>query len=126
GALTLERAPFDLRENIEGVLQLLCARASEKNVELSCSMGQPVPRLIMGDATRLGQILVSLVSNAVKFTFRGAVSVSVSAKRNAEDPLACELLFAVTDTGIGIPENRLNRVFKSFSRVDSATTNQSG
>ena len=126
GALELERAPYDLRESIEGSLELLSGKASKKGVELVFFMDQAVPRSIIGDSARLRQILVNLISNAVKFTIEGEVVISLSATRHDVDPRRCELLFAVRDTGIGIPENRMDCLFKSFSQVDSSTTRQFG
>ena len=126
GALELERAPFDLRESIEGSLELLSGRAGQKGVELVFFMDRAVPRAIIGDSARLRQILVNLISNAVKFTAEGEVVISLSATQQAVDPLRFELVFAVRDTGIGIPENRMDRLFKSFSQVDSSTTRHHG
>ena len=85
-----------------------------------------VPPRLVGDVTRLRQILVNLLSNAVKFTHEGEVCVEVRLGAPRADGAACEVLFAVRDTGIGIPEDRRDRLFRSFSQVDSSTTRQFG
>ncbi|HXI93514.1 MAG TPA: response regulator [Blastocatellia bacterium] len=129
GALELENAPFDLRESIEGALELLSEKAGEKGIALAYRMDRSAPRAIRGDATRLRQILVNLISNAIKFTDHGEVVISVSAVPNSAsdaDPQLFQLLFTVRDTGIGIPPNLMQRLFKSFSQVDASTTRQYG
>jgi signal transduction histidine kinase/ligand-binding sensor domain-containing protein/DNA-binding response OmpR family regulator len=127
GKLELERQAFSLNDCIEEALDLLAARAADKGLELAYLMDKQVPHTIIGDVTRLRQILVNLLSNAVKFTESGEVVVSVLANRlESTDPHSYELHFAVKDTGIGIPEDRLDRLFQSFSQVDTSTTRQYG
>lgn len=127
GKLELEEQPFELRTCIENALDLLAARAAEKNIELTYLLEPQIPRIIIGDVTRLRQILVNLLSNAVKFTDTGEVVVSVTARQaQGEEEGGYELQFAVKDTGIGIPQDRIDRLFKSFSQVDSSTTKQYG
>ncbi|MBE9125463.1 MULTISPECIES: PAS domain S-box protein [unclassified Coleofasciculus] len=130
GKLELEEQPFELRTCIEESLDLLTAKATEKNLELAYLFAPQTPNLIMGDVTRLRQILVNLVGNAVKFTPEGDVIVSVIAwklEHEENPPHSCyELQFTVKDSGIGIPEDRLDRLFKSFSQVDSSTSRQYG
>ncbi|MEL6402632.1 MAG: response regulator [Cyanobacteria bacterium J06626_4] len=141
GKLELESQAFNLRICLEEVLELLAAKAMEKGVSLTCHMDEAVPVVINGDVTRLRQILVNLLSNAVKFTPAGDVFVNVTttvieAERwNPEcDAKPCQreacqthkLKFAVKDTGIGIPADRRERLFKSFSQVDSSTSRQYG
>jgi signal transduction histidine kinase len=126
GSLILKREPFVVRETIEASLESFSVRAAEKGLKLTCTIDEATPRVIIGDADRLRQILASLVSNAVKFTLKGQIVVRVSATRHAVDPLRVGLLFTVRDTGIGIPKNRMERVFRSFSRVDSSATPKHG
>ena len=126
GNLELERAPFNLRESLETSIGSLAPSAAEKGLGLSFKMDPASPSTIIGDAVRLRHILVSLISNAVKFTFKGEVTLSLSATRLAVDPLRFELLFAVTDTGVGISQDRMDHVFRSFSRVDSSSTGRHG
>ncbi|MDX2033328.1 MAG: response regulator [Blastocatellia bacterium] len=124
GMLELEQQPFSLAGCIEESLDLLSSRAGEKGIELAYMIDETTPRDIIGDITRLRQILVNLLSNAVKFTLAGEVVIAVSSR-----PLEAglhELEFAVRDTGIGIPRDRMDRLFKSFSQVDSSTTRQYG
>jgi signal transduction histidine kinase/DNA-binding response OmpR family regulator/HPt (histidine-containing phosphotransfer) domain-containing protein len=127
--LELEHQPFDLRECVEGALELLTARAAEKGLELAYLIAPHTPEMIVGDVTRLRQILVNLLSNAVKFTERGEVVVSLEASMltssDAGNP-KYELRFAVRDTGIGIPPDRMDRLFRSFSQVDASTTRRYG
>ena len=124
GKLDLESQPFDLRDCIEGALDLLATRAAEKGLDLAYFIETGVPAAIFGDVTRLRQILVNLLSNAVKFTEEGEVVVSVTS-RPPEDGRH-ELLFAVRDTGVGIPPDRMDRLFQSFSQVDASTTRRYG
>ncbi|WP_438480118.1 response regulator [Oleiharenicola lentus] len=123
GRIELEHAPFDLRQCIEESLDLFSAKASQKGLELAYSLAPGVPGWIVNDVTRLRQILVNLVGNAVKFTARGEIEISVVPESAAGGP---QLHFAVRDTGIGIPANRLDRLFKSFSQVDNSTTRKYG
>jgi PAS domain S-box-containing protein len=122
--LELENQPFDLRECLESSLDLLAPRAGEKGLELAYLIDAQVPSTLVGDVTRLRQILVNLVSNAVKFTERGEIVVSVDAARQADGRY--ELHFAVKDTGIGIPADRMDRLFRSFSQIDASTTRRYG
>ena len=122
GRMELEKQPFNLRRCVEDALDLLSTKAFKKGLELLGSIEAGVPEYILGDVTRTRQILVNLIGNAVKFTEQGEVVVSVQTVPAQED----RLLFKVRDTGIGIPQNRLNRLFKSFSQVDSSTTRQYG
>ncbi|MCA9917337.1 MAG: response regulator [Anaerolineales bacterium] len=124
GRLELERIPFNLRECIEDALDLVTAPAFEKGLELAYLIGENVPQLLVGDMTRLRQIFVNLLNNAIKFTHQGNVFLSVTHLAKVDD--AHQLRFAVIDSGIGIPADRLHRLFQSFSQVDSSTTRQFG
>ncbi|MBL8208534.1 MAG: response regulator, partial [Blastocatellia bacterium] len=124
GKLDLETQPFSLPECIEEALDLVAVKAAEKNVELAYLLEDETPRDLIGDVTRVRQILVNLLSNAVKFTPRGEVVVSVRSQVEPNGQSAFQ--FAVRDTGIGIPQDRMDRLFHSFSQVDSSTTRQYG
>jgi len=124
GRLDLEVRPFDLRDCVESALDVLAARAAEKKIDLVCSIEAGVPEKISGDDTRLRQVLVNLVSNAVKFTTSGEVFLSVGVVANASGSV--RLRFGVHDSGIGIPSDRMDRLFKTFSQVDASTTRQFG
>lgn len=128
GKLELEEQPFQLRACVERSLELLSSKASEKQLELTYLIEPQTPSTIVGDVTRLHQILVNLLGNAVKFTDAGEIVVSVTASQAREQgrsPLY-EIQFAVKDTGIGIPKERMHRLFESFSQVDSSTTRKYG
>jgi len=123
GKLELERAPFDLRECVEAALDVVATRASEKGLELASALEATVPPAIVGDPTRLRQILINLVANAVKFTETGEVVVSVDATADGEVNV---VHFAVLDTGIGIPPDRVESLFESFTQLDASTTRRYG
>jgi len=124
GHMELESQPFDLRNCVEEALDLVAQPAAEKGIELVADIASDLPRRLLGDVTRLRQILVNLLSNAVKFTERGEVVVAVSAHRQEDGRY--ELSFAVRDTGIGIPPERLDRLFTAFSQVDSSMSRRYG
>ena len=124
GQLALERQPFDLRDSIEDSLDLLAGKASEKGLELAYLIEQDTPGVLVGDVTRVRQILVNLLSNAVRFTESGEVVVTVSAHPVSDN--THEFHSAVRDTGIGIPADRMSRLFRSFSQIDASTTRQYG
>jgi CheY-like chemotaxis protein/HPt (histidine-containing phosphotransfer) domain-containing protein len=130
GKMEFERRPMSLRENVEETLDLLAAKAAEKNLDLICRFDPATPNHVVGDATRFRQILTNLISNAVKFTASGEVCVNVVARplaaTEAESPKRYEFQFSVHDTGIGIPTARMDRLFRSFSQVDSSITRQFG
>ncbi len=131
GKLDLEEQPFDLRSCIEEALNLLATKTSEKQLELAYLIEPQTPTEIKGDVTRLRQILVNLLSNAVKFTETGEVVIYVKAslRDNNDDSSSLpmyEIQFAVKDTGIGIPSDKMERLFKSFSQVDASTTRKYG
>src|SRR5205823_2186998 len=124
GKLDLERAPFNLRDCVEGALDIVAPRAWEKELELGCLIDDSAPAGIVGDEARLRQVLLNLLSNAVKFTDRGEVVVLVDAAETSAGSYRIEL--AVRDTGIGIPRDRMDRLFTSFSQVDASTTRRFG
>ena len=120
GRLELEAQPFDLRDCVESALEIVAPRAVGKDIELACLMEDDVPAFVIGDSTRLRQVLLNLLSNAIKFTERGEIVVSV---RLAEPG---HVQLSVRDTGIGIPKDRMHRLFESFSQVDASTTRRYG
>jgi signal transduction histidine kinase/DNA-binding response OmpR family regulator/uncharacterized membrane protein affecting hemolysin expression len=129
GALELEHTPTDLVETIESSIELVASKAVEKNIQLAYRINPDVPVGILGDPVRLKQILMNLLNNAVKFTEVGEVVLTVSTKmpEASQTPGQTTLLvFAVRDTGIGIPADRMERLFKSFSQVDASTTRRYG
>ncbi|MBW4483705.1 MAG: response regulator [Tildeniella torsiva UHER 1998/13D] len=125
GKLELETQPFNLRTCLEEALDLLAAKASEKGLELAYLLPTQVPQYLLGDVSRLRQVLVNLVSNAIKFTPAGEVIVSVQAQPQTTAGQIV-LQVAIKDTGIGIPADRLHRLFQPFCQVDASTTRQFG
>ena len=124
GRFDVEHQPFDLVKCVEDSVDLLSVRAAEKKIELAVGIDPTLPRWIRGDVTRLRQILVNLVGNAVKFTSSGEVTLTVKLfSGSAEAP---SLHFAVRDTGCGIPADRLDRLFRPFSQADASTTRRYG
>ncbi|KAA3664380.1 MAG: response regulator, partial [Chloroflexi bacterium] len=127
GKLELEERPFTVRNCVEEALDVVVTKASEKGLELAYIIDDIVPHDIVGDVTRVRQIFVNLLNNAIKFTDSGEVVLSVATVPNkTKSKTSKTLQFSVTDTGIGIPEDRLNRLFKSFSQVDASTTRRFG
>jgi signal transduction histidine kinase/CheY-like chemotaxis protein len=124
GKLEFEDIEFDVRSCIEEVGDLLGHKAYEKQLEMAILVSPQVPRRVKGDPGRLRQILLNLTSNAVKFTSQGEVVVRADLDRIESDCIV--LRFSVSDTGIGIPADRMDRLFKSFSQVDSSTTRRFG
>jgi signal transduction histidine kinase/CheY-like chemotaxis protein/HPt (histidine-containing phosphotransfer) domain-containing protein len=124
GKLELEATDFDLHRMIEDILQINSDRAEKKQIELICSISREVPRCVNGDAVRIRQVVMNLISNALKFTERGEVILDASVID--EDATHATLKIEVRDTGIGIPKGRLDRLFKSFSQVDTSTTRKFG
>jgi signal transduction histidine kinase/CheY-like chemotaxis protein/HPt (histidine-containing phosphotransfer) domain-containing protein len=124
GRLDLECRPFDLRRCVEDALEQCEPQAAEKGLELVYTFDAAAPAALEGDANRLRQIIVNLVGNAVKFTDAGEVAVSVDARRVTASRV--ELRFSVRDTGIGIPDTQLGRIFESFTQADSSTTRRHG
>ena len=133
GKLELEEQPFELRTCVEDTFDLLAAKAAEKQLELAYQIDPQVPKTIKGDVTRLRQILVNLLSNGIKFTHEGEIFISITSRELSKtddirktSSTRYEIRFSVKDTGIGIPPDRMNRLFKPFSQVDSSTTRKYG
>jgi PAS domain S-box-containing protein len=125
GKLELESQPTNVRETLEDVMAMVSAKVLEKNIELMVDVDEAVPWLIFSDVIRLRQILINLVGNAVKFTPEGEVLISVRTVP-CPTPDCIFLEVSVRDTGIGIPNDRLERLFRPFSQADSSTTRQYG
>jgi signal transduction histidine kinase/CheY-like chemotaxis protein/HPt (histidine-containing phosphotransfer) domain-containing protein len=124
GKLDFDLLNFDLHAVIEGVTEMLVPKAHEKGLEFGIVIDPMVPHHLIGDPSRLRQVLINLTANAIKFTMQGEVAIRVSMD-NETDTFA-SLRFAVTDTGIGIPEERRDRLFKPFSQVDASMTRTYG
>jgi PAS domain S-box-containing protein len=126
GKLELEKEPFSLRDSLEWSLGIYRKAASDKRLDLKLNIEDTVPDYVVGDATRLRQVMTNLISNAIKFTERGSIEISVAAEQYDDESGACGLSFAVSDTGIGIPADRIGRLFQSFSQVDASTSRRFG
>jgi CheY-like chemotaxis protein len=124
GQVELENIPFDLADVLEGVMEVVAVQAHAKGLELSGRIRPEVPAWLIGDPGRLRQVLLNLLGNATKFTDLGELAVVVDIDRN--DPTPGALHFAVSDTGAGIPANRISRIFDSFTQADASTTRKFG
>ncbi|MEM7654893.1 MAG: response regulator [Bacteroidota bacterium] len=124
GKMELEAHPFQVIQSVEDSLDLLSGKATEKGLELMYFVDPDVPQVIESDITRLRQVLVNLINNAIKFTDQGEIFVRAVSK--GLDLGKHQIEFEVRDTGIGIPPDRLNRLFQSFSQVDATTTRKYG
>jgi len=123
GRVELEQINFDIRELVQKVLEMMMVAAKEKGITLSCLVASDIPELI-GDPYRLQQIFLNLISNSVKFTEQGGVSVNI--QKMGEEGSKIILKCDITDTGVGIPQDRLARIFDSFTQVDASTTRKYG
>ena len=121
--IELEHQPFDLHDCLDVSLDMVAMDASKKGLDTEYTFVDYVPTVILGDPTRINQILINLLNNAVKFTEKGKITIYVSS-RAVEDNY--EIHFAVKDTGIGIPEDKMGRLFQSFSQVDASTARRYG
>ncbi|MBN2473975.1 MAG: response regulator [Pirellulales bacterium] len=124
GKLELDHSPFDLRDSLGDTLKSLAVRAHVKGLELACRIHADVPERLIGDVGRLRQVAVNLVGNAIKFTERGEIVLSVDREFQAEDRV--RLHFAVCDTGIGVPPDKLAMIFEAFEQADRSTTRRFG
>jgi signal transduction histidine kinase/CheY-like chemotaxis protein len=125
GKLDLHPAPFNLRDTMNDTLEVLATRAVQKNIELACQVSHRVPDLLSGDANRLRQILMNLVGNAIKFTDHGEVFITVEVQGEVSGD-SFPLHFVVTDTGIGVPEDKQRIIFESFVQADGSMTRRYG
>jgi signal transduction histidine kinase/ligand-binding sensor domain-containing protein/CheY-like chemotaxis protein len=124
GSLELDYHGFDMRQCLEEVMDVFSTKAAEKGLDLVYQIDYKIPAQIVGDGHRLRQILINLVSNAMKFTQQGEIFVEIELQGTEKDQL--HLAFHVRDTGIGIPQDKISRLFKAFSQVDSSTTRKYG
>ncbi len=122
--LELEHITFDISDMIEKTALMMRHRCSEKGLALITEIEPDVPKTVIGDPVRIRQIILNLVSNAVKFTERGEIKISVKCKMQSEK--SDMITISVSDTGVGIPEDRLDRIFESFTQADGSTTRQYG
>ncbi|MCK9565870.1 MAG: ATP-binding protein, partial [Methanothrix sp.] len=122
--IELERQPFDLHDCLDVSMDMVAADANRKGLNIEYTFEDYVPTVILGDPTRINQILINLLNNAVKFTEKGKISISVSG--NAVEDGNYEIHFAIKDNGIGIPEDKMGRLFQSFSQIDASTARRYG
>jgi CheY-like chemotaxis protein len=119
GKMTFEKTPFKMASSISAMLHLFETKIQEKNLMLVKEYDNKIPEVLVGDPVRLHQIILNLVSNAVKFTTKGKITVSVNLLSQDDEKVTIE--FAVTDTGIGIPENKVDKIFENFQQATSGT-----
>ena len=124
GKIQLDNHPYSICQCVEEAMELLAPRAAAKGLELVLKLDSNIPAIAIGDITRVSQVLVNLVGNAVKFTSKGEIVVTVSVRQSGTDQIAVSI--AVSDTGVGIPREKLHRLFQSFSQVDTSTTRKFG
>jgi PAS domain S-box-containing protein len=122
--LTLERVAFDLRESLGDALKSLGVRAHGKGLELTYDIAPEVPRFVLGDRTRLRQIILNLIGNAIKFTEEGEVTLKAESELQSDSEVL--MSFTVTDTGVGIPEEKQHKIFDAFEQADNSTTRKFG
>lgn len=129
GKIELDPAAFDIRDSIGTMMKSLAARAHHKGLELAYHFDPKIPEIVVGDAGRLRQILINLVGNAIKFTEQGEVVVAVNVDpqtADSQNDQNISLKFAVTDTGIGVPQDKLDTIFAEFEQADKSTTRKYG
>ncbi len=124
GKLEVEEIPFNIRQVAEEVMDLLIYRVKDKGLGIGCVVDDSVPEKLLGDPSRIRQILLNLVGNAIKFTQQGHIKISISSISAPNEKVGLKI--NVEDTGMGIPANKLDKLFKAFSQVDASTTRQYG
>jgi len=124
GKMELDEVSFNLTDMIDNIIEIMAVKAVQKNIELVCHINNDVPDFFKGDSMRLGQILINLVNNAIKFTSKGEILIHV--KKMGEKDSYVFLNFFVKDTGIGIAKEDIERLFQSFSQLDASTTRKYG
>jgi PAS domain S-box-containing protein len=120
GKMTFERIPFRIRESVSAMLHLFETRIQEKNIRLFKEFDPSIPKVLVGDPVRLRQVVLNLISNAVKFTSHGSITMGMKLKKEDSDNATLE--FSITDTGIGIPANKIDSVFEMFEQAGNNTT----
>ena len=124
GKLSMERIPFELDKVLQNVATVIVDKASAKGLELICDVAPEVPQSLIGDPLRLGQVLINYANNAIKFTEQGEISIVVSLKEGSDNEAL--LRFEVRDTGIGLTQEQMDRLFQSFQQADTSTTRKYG
>ncbi len=124
GMMEMEHQPFSLQRCIEESIELGAENAAKKGLEMEYEIEHDIPDVVLGDYARLRQVLINLIGNAVKFTEKGCISIFVSGRK--KDDGSYEIHFAVKDTGIGIPDDKADRLFQLFSQVDASTARRYG
>ncbi len=124
GKLVFEQVPFKMEDSLAAMLQVFELKIQEKNLLLSKAFDSKIPNVLVGDPMRLHQIILNLLSNAVKFTERGDIKVAVSLENEDEEKVA--ILFSVEDTGIGIPDDKIDEIFENFQQASNGTTRKYG
>lgn len=124
GKMELEKLKFDIKNVINEVLELFDINAKQKGIYIKLKIDEAIPKIVIGDYIRVRQVLSNLIGNAIKFTHRGGVEVSVTYEKLCIEGV--KLRFEVADTGIGIPKDKMNKLFKSFSQVDDSNTREYG
>jgi signal transduction histidine kinase/ActR/RegA family two-component response regulator len=124
GKIHIEHVAYNLHQTVNDCLQVLRGRADEKDLRLNCSFCDQEPQMVMGDPTRLRQILINLIGNAIKFTKQGSITLHIELQTLADQPT--RLKFRVQDTGIGIPQEKLESIFEAFAQADISTTRHYG
>jgi CheY-like chemotaxis protein len=124
GRLAIEPVPFDLMTAVEDVAQILTSKSQEKGLVLKVHYPAEVPRFLVGDAGRIRQVLTNLVDNSIKFTHEGQVSIEITCKEKTKDTAKIKLI--VSDTGIGIPADKLDQIFEKFTQVETSFTRRYG
>jgi signal transduction histidine kinase/DNA-binding response OmpR family regulator len=124
GKLSMEKAPFDIDEVLKHLSDLIVARAENKGTEVIISCPQHITRNLIGDSLRLGQVLLNLAGNSIKFTEEGEIIISVTQKESSNNSVT--LAFSVKDTGIGMSQEQIGKLFQSFSQADASTTRKFG
>jgi signal transduction histidine kinase/CheY-like chemotaxis protein len=124
GKMEVESIPFEIESIIDNVVNFLSAKVEDKGLELLCRVDPKIPTGLIGDPLRIGQVLINLANNAVKFTEAGEVGIAISVKESTNESIVLE--FRVTDTGIGLSQEQIGRLFKSFVQADASTTRNFG
>ena len=124
GKVEIEKAPYNLKRMLNLVVGLFKTETNNKNIELILNINENVPEIVVGDTVRLRQILSNLIGNAIKFTSNGKISIEIEQIEETEDK--AKLSFEIKDTGIGIPADKLDRLFKSFTQVNASDTKRFG
>lgn len=120
GKMIFEQTPFKLKSSVAAMIHLFETKIREKNIELVQEFDEKIPEMVLGDSIRLNQIIMNLISNAVKFTSKGSISIVVSLVKETKDKILVE--FSISDTGIGIPLDKIDTIFENFQQVSSDTS----